>query len=535
MPKAHRRKDSSFASTQVKSVFLYGRPNREKLSAIMKIQQKYQDLVNQDIRILSENAGITMQLVQNNKKNPEMRRLEKSMRVSKYNSAFCQNAFDEAVTHLSNRYDSIRLDMYSSLRNIFCQSKALFAMAVDGCTRSAMIAAMQSLACKTRPFYQECADALHSMTEESFAVQMMEFQDLYASACLEFRIPKLHGVSVPLDSRLMKIEPSAHIAAPYVITLSDPFHKNSRIQIPLDTSRHSLHKIQSNAMAGTVMMQVRGGSVRIGWSYERKLGQPKTSKIAGVDTGILDALHTSEMGPVGSMKEVLNFYHGTVEPAFAELSKLRNKKRSICHYVRSHPGIPADVRRSLIRKADRLEHMMQTMEAPYRKKRHYYGMLGQEIHAAVNAYIRSVGRDTLTVLEKLDIREFKKSRRVNGMFSIFARGKLQETLMSELNWRGYDFMEVVPDYTSQVCPECFNLDPKNRDGKVFSCTCCGHKDDADHNGSVNIKARADDKELLALCEKYKYQHKTLQGQMKILYTARNQQWKTQHPCEKPAA
>lgn len=535
MPKVRERKDSSFELSQAKSVFLYGKPNQAKLAMLTKCQRAYQDLVNRDILILSGTAGITMQLVKSDKKSPEMRSLEKSMRVPGYNSAFCQNAFDAAVTHLSSRYDSIRLDMYASLRNIFCQSKVLFAMAVDGCAREAMTAAMQGLACATRPFYQECADTLRSMADDAFAVQMMEFQDFYASACLEFQAPQLRSVSVPLDSRLMKIEPSKGIKVPYVITVSDPFTKNSRIQIPLDTSRHSLHKIRSNDMAGTVMMQVRNGNVRIGWSYERKLSQPKTSKTVGVDTGILDAFHTSEAGSIGSMKEAMDFYQDTVEPAFAELSKLRNKRRAICHYLRSHKNLPMDVRRSLIQKADRLERMMQTMEAPYRKKRCYYGMLDQEIHAAVESYIRLIGHDTLTVLEKLDIREFKKSRRVNGMFSMFARGKLQETLMSQLNWRGYDFMEVVPDYTSQVCPECFNLDPENRSGKTFSCTCCGHKDDADHNGSVNIKARAEDKELLALCEKYKYQHKALQGQMKILYATRNQEWKTQHPCEKPAA
>lgn len=432
MPKARKRKDSLFELSQAKSVFLYGRPNQAKLDALVKAQQAYLALVNRDILLLSEATGITMQLVKNDKKDPQMRRLEKSLRIPGYNSAFCQNAFDAAVTHLSNRYDSIRLDMYSRLQGILCQSKVLFAMAVDGDTKDAMAAAMKTLACVTRPFYQECADSLRSMTEEEFAWQMREFRDFYASACMEFQASQLRSVSLPLDSRLMRIEPSKGIKAPYVITVSDPLARNNRIRIPLSTSGHSLHKIQSCAMAGTVMMQVRDRNVRIGWSYERKLYQPKTSKTVGVDTGILDALHTSETGPIGSMKEAVDFYQDTVEPAFAELSKLRNKKRAICHYLRSHKNLLMDVRRSLIQKADRLERMMQTMEAPYRKKRCYYGMLDQEIHAAVESYIRSIGYDTLTVLEKLDIREFHKSRRVNGMFSMFARRKLQEKLMSEV-------------------------------------------------------------------------------------------------------
>jgi hypothetical protein len=69
------------------------------------------------------------------------------------------------------------------------------------------------------------------------------------------------------------------------------------------------------------------------------------------------------------MKEVIDYYHREVEPAFAQLSRLRNKKRSISYYVRHHKNLPLDVRRSLIQKMDRLEHMIRTADAPYRKKR----------------------------------------------------------------------------------------------------------------------------------------------------------------------
>lgn len=106
---------------------------------------------------------------------------------------------------------------------------------------------------------------------------------------------------------------------------------------------------------------------------------------------------------------------------------------------------------------------------------------------------------------------------------MFARGKLQQKLMITLNWKGYDFMEVVPDFTSQVCPVCGNLDADNRKDKAFKCTCCGHEDDADHNASVNIKERANDKEILAVSKNMSISIKTtgsiasdLRGQMQCL-------------------
>lgn len=313
------------------------------------------------------------------------------------------------------------------------------------------------------------------------------------------------------------------IKAPYAITITNAFEKNSRFCVPIDTSRHSLHKIRSNKMAGTVVFTMKDGILRIGWSYKKHLKQPKTSEVMGVDVGISDTLHTSAHHAIGSMKDVIDFYHKEVETAFAELSKLRNKKRSIHHYLHKH-DLPEDVGRSLIQKMDRLEQMIQTMEAPYRKKQHYYALLDQEIKTSVSAYLHEISEETLTVLEKLDMKEFKKSRRVNGMFSVFARGKLQEKLIRELNWHGYDFMEVVPDYTSQVCPVCSHLQAENRNGKKFHCLCCGYTEDADYVGSQNIRNRATDQEVLAACDTYKYNHRALQKHLKLIYRSRNEQY-----------
>lgn len=520
MPRSRRRKDSSFEASVTKSVFLYGRPNKDKLALLRQMQTVFTALVNEDIQILSTREDLMMQLVKNDKKDSTMRTLEKTIRRKGLSSAFSQNAFDVAVTHLSNRLDEIRLDLLAEGMDPFARSKVLFAMSIMRRSRLEMISAMEDL---KEDFYLDCAKKLRDMTEEEFMITQKIFQDLYAMKCMEYRIPQLRSVSVPLDSRLMKIEPSDHVKTPYVFCMTDPFRKNHRIQIPIDTSAHSLHKIQSRKMAGTVTMQIRKGKLRIGWAYSKHMKQPKTDDMIGVDIGITDALYTSDDRQIGSMREILDFYHDTVEPAFAELSDLRNKIRNISSYLRTH-DLPDDVRRSLIEKMDRLSDMMQTMDAPYRKKRHYYDMLNTAIASAVKEYMGTLSPEILTVLEKLDIKEFTKSKTSNARFSMFARGKLQHRLMEELNWRGFDFLEVVPDYTSQVCPVCHNLDSNNRNGKDFTCTCCRHHDDADHVGSLNIKARAFDKEIKDICEKHKYNHKNLQTALRALYAKRHQEY-----------
>ena len=521
MPKARRRKDSSFETSVTKSVFLYGDPNKEKLALLKRMQAVFTALVNETILMLDARGDLIMQLVKNDKKDTAMRSLEKSARKKGLNSAFCQNAFDMAVTYFSNRLDQIRLDLLSEGAGIFARSKVLFAMSIMGKTKAEMVSSMKTL---KKDFYLACASELRAMTDAEFTLQQTVFQDLYAMKCMEYRIPQLRSVSVPLDSRLMTVEPSEQVKTAYVIRVTDPFQKNHRIQIPVDTSAHSLHKIRSHKMAGTVTMQVRKKKLRIGWAYTRHMEQPKTAETVGVDVGITDSFHTSDGRQIGSMKEVIGFYHDTVEPSFAGQSGLRNKIRKISHYLHSH-DLSDDVRRSLIEKMDRLSHMMQTMKAPYHQRRAYDHRLDAEIASAVHGYLQGLSHDTLTVLEKLDMREFKKSRRINGKFSLFARGKLQHRLMEELNWRGFDFLEVAPDYTSQVCPVCSCLDDRNRDRKDFTCTCCGYHDDADHVGALNIRARATDKEILEICERNKYHHKNLQTALRTLYAKRHQEYK----------
>ena len=87
----------------------------------------------------------------------------------------------------------------------------------------------------------------------------------------------------------------------------------------------------------------------------------------------------------------------------------------------------------------------------------------------------------------------------------------------------------MPDYTSQVCPECSNLDKANRNGKSFLCTCCGYKGDADHTAGINIKARYLDKNLSKICEDNKYNHKVLQSKLSGYYSRKNELYKQQHP------
>ena len=83
---------------------------------------------------------IHVQLIKNDKKDSYVRQIQKQLRPENINSAFCQNAFDTAFTKLSNRLDAIRLEMLKTIDSIFCQSKVLFGLCLDGVTKDEMTA-----------------------------------------------------------------------------------------------------------------------------------------------------------------------------------------------------------------------------------------------------------------------------------------------------------------------------------------------------------------------------------------------------------
>lgn len=248
MPKARKKKSSEFKASPVKSVFLFGKPNKGKLDVLWQMKHKYVELINFNINVLTGIPDIHVQLVKNDKKDSYVRQLQKQLRPKDINSAFCQNAFDTAFTKLSNRLDAIRLEMLNTIDSVFCQSKVLFGLCLDGADKDEMIACLNEIVKTARvkkdtTFYLDCTAQLQNMSADEFEEQMIELYDLYDMVSVQFRMPYVKSEAIPFDSRLMKIEPSTDTVMPYVITLTNPFVKGNRISIPVNTSKHSLHKI----------------------------------------------------------------------------------------------------------------------------------------------------------------------------------------------------------------------------------------------------------------------------------------------------
>lgn len=82
--------------------------------------------------------------------------------------------------------------------------------------------------------------------------------------------------------------------------------------------------------------------------------------------------------------------------------------------------------------------------------------------------------------EKINYNDVAKTLKINNLKNVLERLCKKEN---------FNFAKVNPAYTSQTCPICGNIDKKNRNHRMFLCTKCHHKDDADINAAKNIKNR----------------------------------------------
>lgn len=536
MAKAKSKKAKNVSSkTQTKSLFLHGTPNIEKLRKLAQLQTDYTEAENHFIELLFDNSEFLLQVLKNDKKDSAIRKFEKSNRAKKLGSAYSQNAFDDAVTILHNRMKNIRKDVLSATGSIFALSIILYHAVLMEHPKEAMIQTLAAIRDGYKDeskidFYDALISKIAGMDDAMFQQETNEVRVLTKIVGDEYKIPLVKKAEVKLDTRLAVLERATETATSHVVRISIPQARGERVIIPVNASGDALRRMNqydvSNSMRYTITEKRK---LKLTCSFEKKpLGSTVHTKVIGVDVGIIDAIHTSDDVAIGCFDPVLDFYKQTVEPAFAELSDLRNKKKKLKAFLKKHKGLPEDVRLSLRRKMDHLEQNIREANAPYRKNRHYHQMLDHTIKDTVNSYIQQLNGDKsiLTAMELLDNREFNKGRRLNGRLSLFARGKLTEKLQQELAWYGYAFQEVDPVYTSQVCPVCSNLDKASRKGKIFCCTACGHKDDADHVGGINIMARAADTEIQEICDKYKYREYDRHIALSELYAQRHELWKT---------
>ena len=522
--KAKKRKKTSKKLKMEKSVFLYGKPNIEKRNLLKQQQNDYTNAINFYISVLYDihnyDIDTYISILNNTTKSPKLRELEKILRhKTNLKSALSQAAFDEAINRVSNQFVSIKNQIYSIEKNPFTSSNMLYTMMLYDYSKEEMYQKVKSVKEVNEnelhyllinqnilkedkqkekvkrikklqsniSFYKELLSYLNVLFYSEFNYKVLEFNLWYRVISDSFKQPYCKKTEVQLTSVACKLQKSDDIKAPYIIEIINS-KENKRILIPLNTSSRCLKRLEKYEVGTSMRYTIRkDGTIKVTVPIQKEITTSKEIfEYLGVDTGISDMFHTSNDISIGSCYSNEVFYKDFVEPALAEINKLKIKKKKLKDYLHKHKKDLSD--KQIKQHLDKINHIETNIRQNKKSKKllnKYHNQTEQFINQACNEYIdylkkQKNSKSIMTVLELLDMKEFNKSKTENSMHSMFVRGQLQKRLMEKLNWNGFNFMEVDPAFTSKVCPICNNLSEKNRNGKTFKCICCGYTDDADH-------------------------------------------------------
>ncbi len=264
---------------------------------------------------------------------------------------------------------------------------------------------------------------------------------------------------------------------------SDSFRYPQGFKIDQPNSRIFLPKLgwmryrNSRELLGTIKnitVSSSGGKWFLSIQTEREVEQsihPATS-IVGVDVGITRFATLSD----GSFIEPLNSFKqhqrrlARVQRAMSRKTKFSNNwKKAKARVQRIHSTI-ANVRRDFLHKTS--------------------ATISQN-HALVcieDLQVRNMSRSAAGSSEAPGRNVSAKSG-LNR--SILDQGwfEFRRQLDYKLQWQGGMLIAVPPQYTSQTCPACGHVAKDNRKTQAkFACVKCGHEENADLVGAMNILA-----------------------------------------------
>ena len=99
---------------------------------------------------------------------------------------------------------------------------------------------------------------------------------------------------------------------------------------------------------------------------------------------------------------------------------------------------------------------------------------------------KMVNRHGFIAVEKLDVKEMQKNRRLAKSIADVAWSLFRHCLEYKAEEAGIGFKAVKSDYTSQDCSACGHREKKTLSNRVHHCKACGYKTDRDHNAAINI-------------------------------------------------
>ena len=125
---------------------------------------------------------------------------------------------------------------------------------------------------------------------------------------------------------------------------------------------------------------------------------------------------------------------------------------------------------------------------------HEAAVTGHLLHAASKALVgyaveAGVRRIVVENLENIRDSSLSKGKDLRSKVHRWPYADMRFKIAYKAAAVGIELEAVSPRNTSRWCSACGHVSASNRKGLSFCCQKCGHKDDADHQASKNIRAR----------------------------------------------
>ena len=247
----------------------------------------------------------------------------------------------------------------------------------------------------------------------------------------------------------------------------------------------------SRALGGTIRNATisrdgNGWHVSFGVHIEARPAPPNSEPACGVDFGVAASAYVSTETAPRLMPPSLTAAEK------ARLKFLEQKKARQITYAKKHNGgryssrlrkTIAQIAKLKTQQANRRQDFTHKLTTGLAKS---HGMIGIEDLRVKNMTASARGNaDTPG-------KNVRHKAGLNRSILDNTPGERRRQLEYKTKLYGAQLVAVPPFHTSQTCAACGQVDPASRQGcgRLFSCVHCGHEDDADHNASIEIEARA---------------------------------------------
>ena len=231
-------------------------------------------------------------------------------------------------------------------------------------------------------------------------------------------------------------------------------------------------------------IHVSSGRVVLVLSERIVVTRRTTGPTVGVDKG-LGTLVTASSGDHATARFYGTQFHSTLGALSDDAIPRERQRGRLRAYARS-------LRNTQPEKARRMRRRNLRSSRARGVRERTGATLRGAVNQALNSFLADHADVARIVVESLDVRRQRFSRRMNRHIAKWLSGYLHERLAYKAELNGVELQVVNAAYSSQSCPRCWYTSKTNRRGERFTCGHCGLTGSADAVAATNLLRRGSD-------------------------------------------